>query len=286
MQETRCSTENMLEFKIPDWQIFSVSSKLDGARSANRYSGTCIWVKQSFGIPTSVIPYLSTLPTEHYLNNEGRYLELHFKNLIIINTYVPNLGGSMSVESNRSGNTDTEYLFEHNDRLLKWDTALKEHLLNLKKSKKEVILAGDLNVAHTPQDVFFCDPKLHFKKEYTAKQLERFYQSDKVQGLGKQRMPGFTFHERENFTSLLSSTNMIDIWREQHPDTNQYSWFNLRQKTQRAKKLGWRLDYFVVSPSIAEKTIESRIMDNIGEESVKAVGKYASDHVPVYMSFD
>ena len=136
MQETRCSTENMLEFKIPDWQIFSVSSKLDGARSANRYSGTCIWVKQSFGIPTSVIPYLSTLPTEHYLNNEGRYLELHFKNLIIINTYVPNLGGSMSVESNRSGNTDTEYLFEHNDRLLKWDTALKEHLLNLKKSKK------------------------------------------------------------------------------------------------------------------------------------------------------
>ena len=116
--------------------------------------------------------------------------------------------------------------------------------------------------------------------------MERFYQSDKVQGLGKQGCCGFTFHERENFTSLLSSTNMIDIWREQHPDTNQYSWFNLRQKTQRAKKLGWRLDYFVVSPSIAEKTIESRIMDNIGEESVKAVGKYASDHVPVYMSFD
>ena len=45
MQETRCSLDNMLKFKIPDWQIFSVSSKMDGARSANRYSGVCIWVK-------------------------------------------------------------------------------------------------------------------------------------------------------------------------------------------------------------------------------------------------
>ena len=97
-------------------------------------------------------------------------------------------------------------------------------------------------------------------------------------------MPGFTFHERQNFGSLLETTEMVDIWREQHPEAKQYSWFNLRQKIQRTKKLGWRLDYFVVSSSIAIKTTETRIMDHIGEESLKAVGKYSSDHVPVYIS--
>ena len=283
MQETRCSLENISKFNIPDWQIYAVSSKLDGARSENRYSGCCVWVNKNFEPPTDVIPFLSTLPKEHYLNNEGRYIELHFakKNLVLINCYVPNMGGSMVMEANKTGNKDAEYLYENNDRILKWDPALRQHIVELQNKGLQVILCGDLNCAYTPQDVFFCDPDIHFKKGYTDAQLQRFFQSTKVQGLGKQRLAGFSFHERQNFDVLLKTTGMVDIWRERNPEKKQYSWFNLRQKSQREKKLGWRLDYFLISSKIVSKVTDTGIMDSIGEGE-----KYASDHVPVYMCLD
>ena len=46
-QETRCSIENGKKINIPEYKSIFNESKLEGARSCNRYSGTCIFIKES-----------------------------------------------------------------------------------------------------------------------------------------------------------------------------------------------------------------------------------------------
>ncbi|XP_070506659.1 DNA repair nuclease APEX1-like [Chironomus tepperi] len=131
------------------------------------------------------------------------------------------------------------------DKRLKWNKIFDEYIKDLDK-KKPVIIAGDLNVAHNEIDL--ANPKSNHK---TA---------------------GFTKEERDGFTKFLSY-GFIDTFRELYPDqTGAYTFWSYMRNS-RAKNVGWRLDYFIVS-----KRFMTKVKDNVIRSSVRG-----SDHCPIVL---
>lgn len=125
-----------------------------------------------------------------------------------------------------------------------WDVDFLTYLKNL-DAKKPVIFCGDLNVAH--QEIDLKNPKSN-----------------------KNKTPGFTDQERDGFTKLLSE-GFTDTFRHLYPKTEQMYSFWTYMGNCRAKNVGWRLDYFVVSnrllPNLCESTMRTKVM--------------GSDHCPI-----
>ncbi|CAH2294756.1 DNA-(apurinic or apyrimidinic site) lyase [Pelobates cultripes] len=125
----------------------------------------------------------------------------------------------------------------------RWDVDFRGYLKGL-ESKKPLILCGDLNVAH--QEIDLKNPKTNKKT------------------------PGFTPQERQGFTELLAE-GFIDSFRELYPDTPYAYTFWTYMMNARAKNVGWRLDYFVLSKTLQPALCDSKIRS-------KAMG---SDHCPI-----
>ncbi|GJN17437.1 hypothetical protein PR202_gb04501 [Eleusine coracana subsp. coracana] len=111
-------------------------------------------------------------------------------------------------------------------RVTEWDPSLGNYMKELEKSKP-VILTGDLNCAH--QEIDIHDPA------------------------GNRRSAGFTNEERESFETNFLSKGFVDTFRKQHPNVVAYSYWGYRHNGRKTNK-GWRLDYFLVSQSIVEKS--------------------------------
>ena len=94
-------------------------------------------------------------------------------------------------------------------------------------------------------------------------QWERDYQDYLLR-----RNAGFTDEEREAMTRLLDS-GFVDTFRRLHPDEVTYSWWSYRFRA-REKNTGWRIDYFLVSESLAPHVAEAKIHTQI----------MGSDHCP------
>lgn len=130
------------------------------------------------------------------------------------------------------------------DFRMKWDADFLAYLKDL-DSKKPIIVCGDLNVSH--HEIDLTNPKTNLK---TA---------------------GFTIGERDNFTKLLNENQLVDIFRLLNPGKPQcYTYWSYMQNS-RAKNIGWRLDYFLLSRRWAEKTCDVVIQNKIE----------GSDHCPV-----
>lgn len=125
----------------------------------------------------------------------------------------------------------------------KWDADFRAYIKSLDE-KKPVVLCGDLNVSHLEIDL--KNPKTNKKNA------------------------GFTQEERDGMTSLLES-GFIDSFRHLYPDlTGQYTfWSNMGNC--RAKNVGWRLDYFILSSQLEPKLCDSVICPQI----------MGSDHCPI-----
>jgi exodeoxyribonuclease III len=124
----------------------------------------------------------------------------------------------------------------------KWDNDLFNYLTTL-DAKKPVIFCGDLNVAHKPIDL--ANPKSNYNK--TA---------------------GYTQKEIDGLDNLM--TRFVDSYRQLYPDTIKYSWWSARFNS-RAKNVGWRIDYVLVSPLLVPKIKDAFILNEIE----------GSDHCPV-----
>ena len=123
-----------------------------------------------------------------------------------------------------------------------WEDALRGYISELDK-KKPVIYCGDLNVAH--EEIDLKNPKTnHFSA-------------------------GFSDEERGKFTELLNA-GYKDTFRTLYPDTVLYSWWSYMYGA-RAKNVGWRIDYFVVSDRLMERVKDSFILNDV----------MGSDHCPV-----
>ncbi|HAC20728.1 MAG TPA: exodeoxyribonuclease III [Porphyromonadaceae bacterium] len=125
-----------------------------------------------------------------------------------------------------------------------WDKAFFEFLKNLEKTKP-VIVCGDMNVAHKPIDI--ARPKANYNK--TAG-----FMQEEIDGMDRYTQGGF-----------------IDTFRALYPDkTDMYSWWSYRGGA-RAKNIGWRIDYFLVSENFQQFVKEAFIYPDID----------GSDHCPV-----
>ena len=124
-----------------------------------------------------------------------------------------------------------------------WEDDFREYLNSLNKIKP-VILCGDLNVAHNEIDL--KNPKTN------------------------RHNAGFTDEERDKMTELLKE-NFIDTFRFLYPDKiDAYTWWSYMGQA-RSKNIGWRIDYFIVSDTLKNNIIESKIHSQI----------MGSDHCPI-----
>ncbi|XP_057982672.1 DNA-(apurinic or apyrimidinic site) endonuclease, chloroplastic isoform X2 [Malania oleifera] len=128
-------------------------------------------------------------------------------------------------------------------RVTQWDTSLSSYMKELEKSKP-VILTGDLNCSHEEIDIY--NPA------------------------GNRRNAGFTNEERESFGANFLSKGFVDTFRKQHPGVVGYTYWGYRHGVRKTNK-GWRLDYFLVSESIADNVHDSYILPDVT----------GSDHCPV-----
>ena len=127
-----------------------------------------------------------------------------------------------------------------------WDPAFKKWLLYLQE-KKPIIVCGDLNVANEEKDL--KNPKSNHK---TA---------------------GFTNEERDSFKKILEDVELIDTYRYKYPTKEEYSYWTYRMNS-RAKNVGWRIDYFLVSKNIINKVKKSKILTEV----------MGSDHAPIKLN--
>ena len=134
------------------------------------------------------------------------------------------------------------------DYRMTWEDDFLNYVKKLDE-KKPVIYCGDLNVAH--KEIDLKNPSSNRKN------------------------PGFTDEEREKMSIALDA-GFVDIFRKLYPDAkDMYSWWSYRASA-RAKNVGWRIDYFIVSQRLEGKIKDAKIhMDITG-----------SDHYPVELEID
>ena len=125
------------------------------------------------------------------------------------------------------------------DYRMVWEDDFLKYVKKLDE-KKPVIYCGDLNVAHKEIDL-------------------------KNPGSNRKNA-GFTDEEREKMSIALSS-GFVDTFRKLYPEAkDMYSWWSYRASA-RAKNVGWRIDYFIVSQRLEDKIKEAKIhMDITGSD--------------------
>lgn len=122
------------------------------------------------------------------------------------------------------------------------------YLEELKKERKNIIVSGDFNICHKPIDI--NNPQ---RNKNTS---------------------GFLPNEREWMDRLLTS-GFKDSFRMFCDEAEQYSWWTYRAGA-RARNKGWRIDYHMVSDSIADKVTNAYILQEVVH----------SDHCPVVVEID
>lgn len=132
-------------------------------------------------------------------------------------------------------------------RCQEWDPCFLKYLKKLEK-KKPVVFCGDLNVAHTEIDL--ANPKSNMKNH------------------------GFTKEEREGFDRIIAA-GFIDTFHEFEKGEGHYTWWT-QMNNCRKRNIGWRIDYFLISPSLLPKLKESIILKDV----------MGSDHAPVQIRLD
>ncbi len=123
-----------------------------------------------------------------------------------------------------------------------WDPAFLAYCRQLDKSKP-VILCGDLNVAHTELDL--ANPQSNRGKK------------------------GFTDEERKGFQNFMDA-GFVDTFRLFKQGKGYYSWWS-HFANSRARNIGWRIDYFLVSSRLRDRVVAAEIHPDV----------MGSDHCPV-----
>lgn len=234
LQEIKSKKEQN-EFNLPEYEeIWNPAEKAG-------YAGVAIFSKVKpisvqIGFPSKILDKYK-LEKDKYgdPNKEGRILMAEFNSppaggFYLVNVYTPNAKPDLT-------RLDLRYK--------KWDPAFLEYVETLKKDKP-VIFCGDLNVAHTENDL--TNPK---------------------QNEGKH---GFTKEEREGIDKIISS-GFVDSFRHFTPEGNgHYTWWS-HFANARARNIGWRLDYFFVNKDFLPNVKNSTILPNI----------LGSDHCPIFL---
>lgn len=161
-------------------------------------------------------------------DDEGRCLILEFKDFIFFNCYFPN------------GQRDHGRV----DYKLRFSDAVLQRANEYKKKKKNIIITGDYNTAHTENDL--ANPKTN------------------------KNTTGFLPIEKEWMDKLVAN-NYTDTFRYFTPNENgHYTWWTYRGDC-RERNIGWRIDYFFVNNTFMKNVKDASILSNV----------MGSDHCPI-----
>ncbi|MFA6463519.1 MAG: exodeoxyribonuclease III [Candidatus Paceibacterota bacterium] len=202
------------------------------------YSGTAIFSKIE---PENVLLDFPTDIAKKYNfgkdkygdpNTEGRIIAAEFEKCFVVSVYTPNAKDDLS-------RLDLRHKV--------WDVAFLEYMKKLEKSKP-VVFGGDLNVAHTEDDL--ARPK---------------------QNVGNK---GFTKEEREGIQNIVDA-GFVDTFRIFTKGNGHYSWWSHFVQS-RVRNVGWRIDYLFVSKILAKKVKKAEILSDV----------MGSDHCPILLEVD
>ncbi len=226
LQETKAE-QGQAEIDLPQYEEYWNSSK-----AKKGYSGTAIFTKIK---PLAII---NDIPEEFvqanglvadgygHSNDEGRVIAAEYEDFYVVTAYTPNAKDDLTRIPLRQ----------------QWDKAILTYCAELQK-KKPVIYCGDMNVAHTEDDL--ANPKPNEGKK------------------------GFTMEERQGFDNWLAA-GFVDTFRMFKQGNGYYTWWSHFAKS-RERNVGWRIDYFLVSETLKDQVKSAEIHpDQMG-----------SDHCPV-----
>lgn len=226
LQETKAE-QGQAEIDLTGYEEYWNSSK-----GKKGYSGTAIFTKEKPIAIINDIPeqYVSDkgLIADNYghSNDEGRVIAAEFKDFFVVTAYTPNAKDDLTRIPLRQ----------------QWDKAMIAYCAELQKSKP-VIYCGDMNVAHTEDDL--ANPKPNRGKK------------------------GFTEEERSGFDQWLAA-GFVDAFRMFKQGNGYYTWWS-HFANARARNVGWRIDYFLVSESMKDKVTAASIHPE----------QLGSDHCPI-----
>ena len=202
------------------------------------YSGTAIFTKPA---PTSVVNGLPENLRQKYKMDGDGYGD-------------PNTEGRITAAEYDKFWLVTVYTPNAKDDLSRldlrhkhWDPAFLEYCKQL-ETAKPVVFCGDLNVAHTELDL--ANPKPNIGKK------------------------GFTNEEREGFQHFLDA-GFVDTLRIFKQGNGYYTWWS-HFANARARNVGWRIDYALVSAGLRDKVSAADIYPAV----------MGSDHCPVSVTLD
>jgi exodeoxyribonuclease-3 len=226
LQETKAE-RGQVEIDLKGYEEYWNSADKKG------YSGTAIFSKEK---PLTVINGIPTPICEKYglINDkygdprtEGRVIAAEFEKFYIVTVYTPNAKDDL-----------TRVPLRHKQ----WDPAFLAYCRKL-EAKKPVIFCGDLNVAHTPDDL--ARPKEN------------------------EGLKGFTKEERAGFDAFIAA-GFVDTFRMFNKGNGFYTWWS-NWSNARARNIGWRIDYILVSKILSKKVKSASILPEV----------LGSDHCPV-----
>ncbi len=200
------------------------------------YSGTAVFSKLE---PLNVE---LELPNPEY-QGEGRIVHLEFEKFHFFNGYFPN-GGAEVLDEN--GKPTGE--FKRVPYKMGFFNSFLDYAQELRKTKP-IVVCGDFNIAHRPIDL--ARPKLN------------------------EHNTGFLPEERA-FFDLLIEKGYVDTFRKVHGDKPDcYSWWSYKTRA-RARNVGWRIDYFLISQELLPNLVDANIESDVT----------GSDHCPVTLTLD
>jgi exodeoxyribonuclease-3 len=149
---------------------------------------------------------------------------------------------SLYLPSGSSSDEALEKKYRFMDRFL-------EHLRALRRKRSEYIICADWNICHKEIDLKNWKPN--------------------------QKNSGFLPEERAWLDTLFDEVGYIDSFRLVNQEPEQYTWWSNRGQAW-AKNVGWRLDYQVITPKLADTVQAADIYKD----------ERFSDHAPQVMEYD
>jgi len=232
LQEVK-ATEEQAALDLDGYRAFWYAAERPG------YSGTALLSKIEplqvvNGFPKDIIDQYKVEGEDNYgdANTEGRVIAAEFDQFWLVGVYTVNVKDDLS---------------RLEIRHKRWDPAFLAYCKRLEE-QKPVVFCGDLNVAHTEDDL--ANPKPNKGKR------------------------GFTDEERAGFDAM-EQAGFVDTFRMFKQGNGFYTWWSHFAKA-RERNVGWRIDYFLVSESLKSKVQTAEIHPNY----------MGSDHCPISVTLD
>ena len=185
------------------------------------YSGVATFYRAKWE-PLSV----SVLGVEQF-DVEGRVQVLEYKDFLLLNAYYPN----SQPERKRL------------DYKLRFCDAVRKFANKCRRAGKNIVICGDLNVAH--KEIDLARPKANRDN------------------------PGFYPEECAKMDTFIRA-GYVDTFRHFNKESGQYTWWSYRARA-RENNVGWRLDYHCVNKEFIDRVARSDIHADVE----------GSDHCPV-----